>query len=86
MSTVFVESAKVMAKGQVTVPKSVRNRLGVDSGDRLVFVVDDDEVRVVNSARYAMSVLQAGLEGEAERLGLDTEEAVNALVADIRSE
>ncbi|MDY5137809.1 AbrB/MazE/SpoVT family DNA-binding domain-containing protein [Actinotignum timonense] len=75
-----------MAKGQVTVPKSVRNRLGVDSGDRLVFVVDDDEVRVVNSARYAMSVLQAGLEGEAERLGLDTEEAVNALVADIRSE
>ncbi|MGJ9615107.1 AbrB/MazE/SpoVT family DNA-binding domain-containing protein [Actinotignum sp. GS-2025e] len=58
MSTVFVESAKVMAKGQVTVPKSVRNRLGVDSGDRLVFVVDDDEVRVVNSARYAMSGLR----------------------------
>ncbi|MDY5127548.1 AbrB/MazE/SpoVT family DNA-binding domain-containing protein [Actinotignum sp. SLA_B059] len=85
MSTAFVESAKVMAKGQVTVPKAVRNRLGVSSGDRLAFVVDGDEVRVVNSARYAMSMLQAGLEGEAERLGLDSEEAVNDLVAELRS-
>ncbi|MFG6286378.1 AbrB/MazE/SpoVT family DNA-binding domain-containing protein [Actinotignum schaalii] len=74
-----------MAKGQVTVPKAVRNRLGVSSGDRLAFVVDGDEVRVVNSARYAMSMLQAGLEGEAERLGLDSEEAVNDLVAELRS-
>lgn len=85
MSAAFVESAKVMAKGQVTVPKAVRNRLGVSSGDRLAFVVDGDEVRVVNSARYAMSMLQAGLEGEAERLGLDSEEAVNDLVAELRS-
>ena len=84
MSTAFIESAKVMAKGQVTVPKSVRDRLGVTSGDRLAFVVDGEEVRVVNSARYAMSVLQAGLAGEAERLGLDSEEAVNNLIAEIR--
>lgn len=84
MSTAFIESAKVMVKGQVTVPKSVRDRLGVASGDRLAFVVDGEEVRVVNSARYAMSVLQSGLAGEAERLGLDSEEAVNNLIAEIR--
>ena len=86
MSSVFVESAKVMTKGQVTIPKDVRERLGVTSGDRLSFIVDGDDVRVVNSAVYAMRVLQNELRGEAARTGLDTEEAINNLVAEIRAE
>ena len=35
--TSFVNDARVMAKGQVTIPKNVRNVLGIDSGDSHVY-------------------------------------------------
>lgn len=35
------EESTITAKGQTTVPKSVRQALGVGSGDRVSFVVDD---------------------------------------------
>lgn len=34
--------AKVTSKGQVTLPVALRNRLGIEPGDRLVFVEQDD--------------------------------------------
>ena len=82
----FIDNAKVMAKGQVTIPKDVRNVLGLDSGSRVTFIVENGSVRMVNSAIYAMQMLQNEMSGEAERTGLLTEEAVNNLVKDIRSE
>ena len=35
-----MDKAKVTAKGQVTIPKRVRNRLGLRPGDELEFVED----------------------------------------------
>lgn len=81
----FVDNAKVMAKGQITIPKDVREALGVSSGDRVTFIVEGNSVRVVNSAVYAMQVLQQQMAGEAERADL-TDEDVNALVNELRSE
>ena len=54
----FVDNAKVMAKGQITIPKDIREALGVSSGDRVTFIVENGSVRMVNSAVYAMQVLQ----------------------------
>ncbi len=31
----FVDNAKVMSKGQITIPKDIREVLGVTSGDRI---------------------------------------------------
>ena len=74
------------AKGQVTIPKDVRSVLGLDSGSRVTFIVEKGSVRMVNSAVYAMQMLQNEMAGEAERTGLTSEEAVNDLVKEIRSE
>ncbi len=80
----FVDNAKVMAKGQITIPKDVREALGVSSGDRVSFIVEGSTVRIVNSAVYAMQVLQSEMAGEAERAGLNTDEDVMALVKALR--
>ena len=53
----FVDNAKVMAKGQITIPKDVRDVLGVSNGDRVTFIVEGNTVRMVNSAVYAMQML-----------------------------
>ena len=85
-ANVFVDNAKVMAKGQITIPKDVREVLGVASGDRVTFVVEGNTVRMVNSAVYAMQLLQREMEGEAERAGLTSEEDVMDLVRELRAE
>ncbi len=82
----FIDNAKIMAKGQVTIPKDVRETLGVTSGDRISFIVEGGTVRIVNSAVYAMQMLQNELAGEAGRTGLDSDEAVAALVKELRDE
>ena len=46
MATLLKEVSTITAKGQTTVPKSVRQALGVDSGDRIAFVVDERGVTV----------------------------------------
>ena len=86
MNQTFIDNAKVMAKGQVTIPKDIREILGVSCGDRITFVVENGSVRLINSAVYAMQILQAQMEGEAEQNGLSTDEAIMDLVKDVRAE
>lgn len=71
---------------QITIPKDVRDALGVSSGDRVTFIVEGQSVRMVNSAVYAMQMLQNEMAGEAKRSGLVNEDDVNTLIADMRSE
>ncbi len=86
LANTFVDNAKVMAKGQVTIPKDIRKVLGVTSGDRITFIVEGNTVRIVNSAVYAMQVLQGEMIGEAERTGLTSDDDVMALVKELRNE
>lgn len=85
-TAVFMDNAKVMSKGQVTIPKEIRKVLGVDSGDRVTFIVNDGEVRIVNSAVYAMRMLQEEMAGEAEKAGIKSEQDVVDLVKSVRDE
>ncbi len=42
----MVQSA-ITSKGQTTLPKSVRQALGVKTGDRVRYVILDNEVRIL---------------------------------------
>ena len=39
--------ATITAKGQITIPKSIRNKLQLEPGDRIEFILDSGEVRIV---------------------------------------
>jgi len=43
----MAEIATVTSKGQVTLPASVRRRMGIQEGSRLVFLEADGELRVL---------------------------------------
>ena len=86
MQSAFIDNAKVMAKGQVTIPKDVRAALGINCGDRVTFVVEGKSVRLVNAAVYAMQMLQGEMSGEAKKSGLNTDDDVMEMVKELRAE
>ena len=83
---IFVNDARVMSKGQVTIPKNVRAALGIETGDRVTFIVDGANVRVVNSADYAMMRFQEQMKGQAKKVGMLTEEDVAEWITQSRRE
>ncbi len=82
----IVDNAKVMSKGQITLPKDIRDALKLAVGDRVTLVYEDNKVIMMNSAVYAMHMLNMGMTGEAEKVGLTDENAIDELVRDIRFE
>ena len=83
---VLLEVAKVMSKGQITLPKDIREKLSVDTGDRVALLWDQDRVVMMNPAVYAMRVLQAEMVGQAEKAGFTTEEDVDDYITAMRRE
>jgi len=79
-------TAKIMSNGQVVLPKDVREVLGIGSGGQVALVCKDNQVLMMNPVLYAMSVLQEGMKGEAEKAGLHNDDDVMELVREIRYE
>ena len=86
MENVLVDNAKVMAKGQITLPKDIRDALGVQTGDRVTLIRKDDQVIMMNAAVYAMKMLQTAMKGEAEKAGITSDEDISAMIAEMRAE
>ena len=85
MGNIIVDNAKVMAKGQITLPEDIREALGVGTGDRVTLIRRDDQVIMMNAAVYAMKMLQEGLKGEFEKADLHDDEDVLAAVKEVRA-
>ncbi len=86
MANVVVNDARVMSKGQVTIPKNIRAALGITTGDRVTFIVESGTVKVMNSAVYAMQKFQQQMEGEAENAGFYSEEDIANWITQSRRE
>ena len=76
LDTAVINDARVMSKGQVTIPKNIRAILGIAPGDRVTFVAEKDSVRVVNSAVYAMQKFQEEMRGSAASTGFASEDDI----------
>ena len=86
MERLFMDNAKVMAKGQVTIPKEVREVLRIKNGDKVTFIVEGENVRIVNAAVYAMEMFAREMKGEAEKAGIKTDDDVISQVKELRAE
>jgi len=81
-------TTKIMPEWQVTltIPKETRDRLKLSVGDEITFVCEEDKFIIANPAILAMQELQKAMEGEAERLGLHSEEDVIKWAEEVREE
>ena len=83
---ILVNDARVMSKGQVTIPKNIRMALGVSTGDRVTFIVENGSVRIINSAIYAMQKFQEQMKGQAALAGFVSEDDIADWITSSRRE
>ena len=58
MKDTFMDTAKVMSKGQVTIPKRIRELLNLEKGDYVTFVVAEGKIQIVNSKTFIEDNIQ----------------------------
>ncbi len=65
--------ATLTSKGQLTIPKEVRERLGLRSGDRISFEFEEDSVRLRIERRRGLAELKGSLPTTREYPGKEAE-------------
>ena len=86
MSIPMVDNAKVMSKGQVTIPKEIRSLLKVGEGDRVTFICEGDYAIVMNTNIYAMRMLHKEMTGEWQKAGIQSDDDIVRLCREVRDE
>ena len=81
-----MELAKVTSKGQVTIPVEIRKKLGIKNGDKVLFMEEAGRVYMMNASMDALREAQRAFAGEAERLGLENDDDVMAMIKELRNE
>ncbi len=74
-----METARITAKGQITIPKKVRTRMSVDAGDRLAFEIDGEGCVRIVPVRDPMKPLRGFLAAYATGRKADDESIRRAL-------
>lgn len=80
----MMELAKITMRGQITIPVDIRRKLRVRDGDKVVFVEENGRIVVENAAMVALRTAQDAFHGEAERLGLKSEQDVVDMIKEVR--
>jgi len=82
----IIDNAKVLPKGQITIPKDIRDQLRINVGDRLTLICRDNSLVLMNSATFALKEFQEAMKGEAERVGWKSDDDVAEHIMQMRRE
>lgn len=81
-----MEVAKLSSKGQITIPVSVRNKLQLKAGDKIVILEENGRFYLENSALMAFGRISKEFENSAKEAGFDTEDDMQEYMKEIRKE
>ena len=84
--TCFAESAEMTNDGRITLPRRVQAILGLSEGSRVFFIVENQSVRLVNAAVYAMEKLQSEMIDAGQSVGWNSDRDVISACKQIRAE
>ncbi|GAB3808095.1 AbrB/MazE/SpoVT family DNA-binding domain-containing protein [Virgibacillus kimchii] len=80
-----MEVSRISSKGQVTVPKSIREKLKLDEGDRVAFIEDNGKIVITKASILALRELQKDIGQEADKQGI-TEQDLQLELEKVREE
>lgn len=74
-----VEVSRISSKGQITIPKAIRELLNLNEGDRVAFIEENGKIVITKASLVALRELQDALSKEAQEEGITEEELLNEL-------
>ena len=81
-----MEVAKISSKGQITLPISIRERLKLKTGDKVVFQEENGRFYFDNAALVAFTRVEEAFTGAAKEAGFENEEELQNYARNIREE
>ena len=79
-----MELAKITSKGQITIPKDIREKMNLRTGDRILFFEKDDKYFLQNSNSVALAEFQQKMKGAAEESGFKNPDDVVKYIKKLR--
>lgn len=76
-----MEVSRISSKGQVTIPKTIRDLLNLNEGDRVAFLEDNGKIIITKASLIALRELQDALSTEAQEKGITEKDLLNELEA-----
>ncbi len=67
-----IDNARIISNGQVTILKGVLATLDISVSDRIIFIVNGTEVKIVKSTIYSLAKLRKHIYGEASKTNIFT--------------
>lgn len=74
-----MEISRLSSKGQVTIPKSIRDFLQVNEGDRIAFIQNESGVLITKASLIALQNIQNVISNEMNEKGITEEDVLNEL-------
>lgn len=74
-----MEVSRISSKGQVTIPKSIREILNLSEGDRVAFIEENGKVVITKASLVALRDLQETMSKEAMQQGITEQDLLDEL-------
>jgi AbrB family looped-hinge helix DNA binding protein len=81
--------ARVTSKGQITIPRDIRDKMDIKRGDKIVFFEDNGKYFLQKSASLSIKALeniQNIMKGEAEKAGFNNPDDIVNYIKSLRKE
>jgi len=79
-----MELAKITSKGQITIPKDIRTKMNLKTGDKILFFEENDKFFLQNSNAVALTEFQKAMKGAAEEAGFKDPDDVMNYIKELR--
>ena len=79
-----MELAKLTSKGQITIPRDVREKLKLKTGDKVLFFEENNRYFLQNSNSIVLSEFQKSMEGAAKDAGFNDPDDVAKYIKYLR--
>lgn len=74
-----MEISRISSKGQVTIPKPIREFLKLNEGDRVAFIEEEGKIVITKASLLALSDLQNAIGKEAAEKGITEQDLLDEL-------
>ena len=77
--------AKLTSKGQITIPKEIREKLRLREGDKVFFVEEKGKIYFENASQVALKRIQDQVKNDPEKTNFRNEEDVISYIKALRN-